>query len=170
MQTIMKLVSDFKYPKKKIYIYIYMLFKLFDHISLKRERKNSLKFREKNWNPQFQETLISNLKIVKNPFEETKLITRRHRKIDNWNQMGKAVKSTRNYVFLGTLFLVKLVAKRPPRLCVQVWTWWRRIQWSCIHNSNTNNNNIYRQKRKNRERERESTKPYKKILSVTVRN
>ena len=46
MQTIMKLVSDFKYPKKK-YIYIYMLFKLFDHISLKRERKNSLKFREK---------------------------------------------------------------------------------------------------------------------------
>ena len=49
MQTIMKLVSDFKYPKKKkIYIYIYMLFELFDHISLKRERKNSLKFREKN--------------------------------------------------------------------------------------------------------------------------
>ena len=48
MQTIMKLVSDFKYPKKKIYIYIYMLFKFFDHISLKRERKNSLKFREKN--------------------------------------------------------------------------------------------------------------------------
>ena len=47
MQTIMKLVSDFKYPKKKN-IYIYMLFKFFDHISLKRERKNSLKFREKN--------------------------------------------------------------------------------------------------------------------------
>jgi len=42
MQTIMKLVSDFKYPK-----YIYMLFKLFDHISLKRERI-SLKFGEKN--------------------------------------------------------------------------------------------------------------------------